>query len=103
MEGDELMLDLFVDSFWYGENTQGLTDHLLIAVQVPPTSLLQVGNGARGIFDREAVHVGGFYQDDVEEDAVLGRCIEARLQFHLHGPPAIGYNFGSPSLANQPL
>ncbi|XAR63989.1 hypothetical protein NMG60_11024167 [Bertholletia excelsa] len=32
LEGDKPMLDLFMDGFWYGENTQGLTDHLLIVV-----------------------------------------------------------------------
>ncbi|XAR66076.1 hypothetical protein NMG60_11012140 [Bertholletia excelsa] len=37
VEGDKPMLDLFMDGFWYGENTRGLTDHLLI-VAVDQTS-----------------------------------------------------------------
>ncbi|KAH7841539.1 hypothetical protein Vadar_031283 [Vaccinium darrowii] len=30
VEGEKSMLDLFLDSFWLGENTQALKDHLLI-------------------------------------------------------------------------
>ncbi|KAL7253627.1 hypothetical protein ACSBR1_008044 [Camellia fascicularis] len=30
VEGDKSMLDLFLDSFWLGDDTRGLTDHLLI-------------------------------------------------------------------------
>ncbi|KAH7840206.1 hypothetical protein Vadar_014137 [Vaccinium darrowii] len=37
VEGDKSMLDLFLDSFWLGENTQALRDHLLI-VAVDQTS-----------------------------------------------------------------
>ncbi|KAH7841663.1 hypothetical protein Vadar_032794 [Vaccinium darrowii] len=31
VEGEKSMLDLFLDSFWLGENTRGLRDHILIA------------------------------------------------------------------------
>ncbi|XP_052176266.1 uncharacterized protein At1g28695-like isoform X1 [Diospyros lotus] len=30
VEGDNAMLDLFMDAFWLGEGTQGLRDHLLV-------------------------------------------------------------------------
>lgn len=37
VEGDKAMLDLFLDGFWLGEETQGLLDHLLL-VAVDQTS-----------------------------------------------------------------
>lgn len=37
VEGDNPMLDLFLDSFWHGEDTQGLINHLLL-VAVDQTS-----------------------------------------------------------------
>ncbi|GAV73397.1 LOW QUALITY PROTEIN: Nucleotid_trans domain-containing protein, partial [Cephalotus follicularis] len=32
VEGDKPMIDMFLDSFWYGKDTQDLVDHLLLVV-----------------------------------------------------------------------
>ena len=89
------MLDLFLESFWIGEGTREIVDHVLVVAadrtaydrcnfrllncyKMEEESGGEMGGG-------EDLHVGGIYQVDVEKNSLPPACSPAWLQFHLYG------------------
>ncbi|KAL5795422.1 hypothetical protein ACOSQ2_000242 [Xanthoceras sorbifolium] len=68
VEGDEPLLDLFLDNFWLGEDTCGLVDLLLLVTvnQISYERCRFLRLHCYSLQTDGEDHVSGFCQDDVE-------------------------------------
>ncbi|KAJ6335065.1 hypothetical protein OIU78_011825 [Salix suchowensis] len=90
VDAETTMFDLFLESFWLGEDTRPLLDHLLI-IAVDQAAYERClfkrlncykleTEGADQFEGEKDLHVTGFYQDDVEKNSFVVRSSQAWIQ-----------------------